>query len=253
MPLQLRALAAATQSSNRRNPPFALPSAEHLKGGAWYAVELAQPDELKEPLVRVVCVRIAHGRAGVAERPARRHRCLAREPAKAAYCLEHARPQQHVKLPVVIVNLAPEIEGALRHVVVKHAVRRVIRTRDWRGDCGTRPAQVEGPVLVQRVSVLSVVAHRVGAVHGEATAAAVEGARDLSQAKDSVVARSPRVVLHALAVRIHVVRAGVPICPQGLPSASVIRAGALAGLHGVTEMKLQPEGIAGNSAFHERR
>ena len=112
---------------------------------------------------------------------------------------------------MVVVDLVTQIQPAAAQVVVEQAVAHVVAAGEG-----------ERNVLVQRVGAGGVVAHRVQVTHLVAFTVALQIARFLAQAVETLVLAAAQVVRHAVAVGVQQVGAGGAVVDQRLPLARVI-------------------------------
>ena len=190
-----------------------------VEGRHRHAVGADLVDEGVQPRLRVGRIGQAHGRLRIAQRPARRQRRAADEANELRDHLAGRRAGHQVQVQVAVVDLdvaveavvvvvlAAQVEGAGRERVVVQAEPVPLR----------RAAQHEGPVLVQRVTVLGVVAQRVHRQRAQAPAVQVQRPGLVAQA---VVALGPvalQVVAHGAGARAAQVGRGAAVLGQQRP------------------------------------
>ena len=180
-------------------------------------------DKVLQAVLRIRGVGVAHGGAGVAEAPFGREGVATGECHEAAGVVEDARAMDEVVVEVaifgavaavarvVVVQLVAHVEGAGIEVVVVEAVVCTFAVHDL----------VVGPVFVERVGGLGVVAHRVEAFHLVALAVAVHGAGFFAEAVVAVACVQFHVVGDAGARVAELVGTGRAVAGDGAPVVAV--------------------------------
>ena len=199
---------------------------------------IAQADEVHQLVLRVRRVGVVHGRAAVAQAPFRSEQRFPGQAHEGFGDVQHARAGKDVvidvarfRLPaaiggVVVVDLVTQIQPAAAQVVVEQAVAHVVAAGEG-----------ERNVLVQRIGAGGVVSHRVEVTHLVAFTVALQIARFLAQAVETLVLAAAEVVRHAVAVGVQQVGAGRTVVDQRLPLARVIAV-----------VPLQPQGLVDGHA-----
>ncbi len=201
-------------------------------------VLFAQADEVHQLVLGVRRIGVVHGRAAVAQAPLRSEQRFSGQAHEGFGHVQHALAGKDVviniarfRLPatvggVVVVDLVAQIQPAAAQVVVEQAVAHVIAAGDSERD-----------VLVQRVGAGRVVPHRIKVAHLVTFAVALQIARFLAQAVETLVLTAAEVVRHAVAVGVQQVGAGRTVIDQRLPLACVIAV-----------VPLQPQGLVDGHA-----
>jgi hypothetical protein len=178
-------------------------AAREVEAAAADAVPAEVVDEAGERGGRILGVGVAHRRAEVAERPARRQRGVARQVLDPADDVGQRRADEDVEIelgrldlgvavrPEVVVDLAAEVEGRLGAGVVEEA-GRVAAAPEGQGD---------GEVLVERVGALRVVAEGVAGPEPVAAVVPVDRAADLAEPEHDLLPVAPQRVAQTPAPR----------------------------------------------------
>ncbi len=194
-----------------------------LERVAWNSVFCAQADEVHQLVLRVRCVGVVHGRATVAQAPFWSEQRFAGQTDKGFGDVQHSLAGKDVvinitrfRLPaaiggVVVIDFVTQIQPATAQVVVEQAVAHIMAMGDSERD-----------VLVQRVSAGCVIAHRIEVAHLITFTVALQIARFLTQAVETLILTAAEIVRHAVAVCIQQVGAGGAVIDQRLPLARLI-------------------------------